>query len=93
MMSTVLPNLFKKYMQAGADTTPKYGGTGLGLAICKQLVMFSWLNSFVFNRMKWELNCIFKGSFMLFVFTMIIYFYDFCFYSYKNLEDDDSKYC
>ncbi|KAI3728182.1 hypothetical protein L6452_16814 [Arctium lappa] len=33
-----LPNLFKKYMQAGADTARKYGGTGLGLAICKQLV-------------------------------------------------------
>ncbi|KAF5771842.1 putative histidine kinase [Helianthus annuus] len=38
MSETVLPNLFKKYMQAGADTTPKYGGTGLGLAICKQLL-------------------------------------------------------
>ncbi|KAI3698410.1 hypothetical protein L2E82_41938 [Cichorium intybus] len=35
---TALPNLFKKYMQAGADTARKYGGTGLGLAICKQLV-------------------------------------------------------
>ncbi|KAL8195685.1 hypothetical protein R6Q57_025438 [Mikania cordata] len=35
---TVLPSLFKKYMQAGADTARKYGGTGLGLAICKQLV-------------------------------------------------------
>ncbi|PWA93146.1 histidine kinase 5 [Artemisia annua] len=35
---TALPNLFKKYMQAGADTQRKYGGTGLGLAICKQLV-------------------------------------------------------
>ncbi|CAL5421837.1 unnamed protein product [Camellia sinensis] len=33
-----LPNLFKKYMQVGADTARKYGGTGLGLAICKQLV-------------------------------------------------------
>nr|GEX93792.1 histidine kinase 5 [Tanacetum cinerariifolium] len=35
---TALPSLFKKYMQAGADTARKYGGTGLGLAICKQLV-------------------------------------------------------
>nr|XP_043607244.1 histidine kinase 5-like [Erigeron canadensis] len=35
---TALPNLFKKYMQAGTDTARKYGGTGLGLAICKQLV-------------------------------------------------------
>ncbi|XP_076936400.1 histidine kinase 5-like [Bidens hawaiensis] len=35
---TALPTLFKKYMQAGADTARKYGGTGLGLAICKQLV-------------------------------------------------------
>ncbi|GKC63558.1 histidine kinase 5-like protein [Tanacetum coccineum] len=35
---TTLPNLFKKYMQAAADTQWKYGGTGLGLAICKQLV-------------------------------------------------------
>ncbi|GJW09493.1 histidine kinase 5 [Tanacetum coccineum] len=34
---TRLPSLFKKYMQAGADTACKYGGTGLGLAICKQL--------------------------------------------------------
>ncbi|EYU22050.1 hypothetical protein ABFS82_01G039900 [Erythranthe guttata] len=33
-----IPTLFKKYMQAGADTARKYGGTGLGLAICKQLV-------------------------------------------------------
>ncbi|KAK4435711.1 Histidine kinase [Sesamum alatum] len=33
-----IPNLFKKYMQVGADTARKYGGTGLGLAICKQLV-------------------------------------------------------
>ncbi|KAL2544543.1 Histidine kinase 5 [Forsythia ovata] len=33
-----IPNLFKKYMQAGTDTARKYGGTGLGLAICKQLV-------------------------------------------------------
>ncbi|KAK9077812.1 hypothetical protein SSX86_006150 [Deinandra increscens subsp. villosa] len=35
---TTLPSIFKKDMQAGADTTRKYGGTGLGLAICKQLV-------------------------------------------------------
>ncbi|KAJ9537176.1 hypothetical protein OSB04_029909 [Centaurea solstitialis] len=35
---TAIPSLFKKYMQAGADTARKYGGTGLGLAICKQLV-------------------------------------------------------
>lgn len=34
-----IPTLFKKYMQAGADTARKYGGTGLGLAICKQLVI------------------------------------------------------
>ncbi|KAG6436502.1 hypothetical protein SASPL_101403 [Salvia splendens] len=33
-----MSNLFKKYMQVGADTARKYGGTGLGLAICKQLV-------------------------------------------------------
>ncbi|KAL7611110.1 hypothetical protein Lser_V15G13833 [Lactuca serriola] len=35
---TALPNLFKKYTQASADTARKYDGTGLGLAICKQLV-------------------------------------------------------
>ncbi|XP_042756325.1 histidine kinase 5 isoform X2 [Lactuca sativa] len=35
---TVLPNLFKKYTQASANTARKYDGTGLGLAICKQLV-------------------------------------------------------
>ncbi|CAI9277619.1 unnamed protein product [Lactuca saligna] len=35
---TALPNLFKKYSQASADTARKYDGTGLGLAICKQLV-------------------------------------------------------
>lgn len=43
-----IPTLFKKYMQAGADTARKYGGTGLGLAICKQLVNFLlWLLTFV----------------------------------------------
>lgn len=49
MSETALPNLFKKYMQAGADTARKYGGTGLGLAICKQLVMFSRLDSLVYS--------------------------------------------
>ncbi|KAG6433200.1 hypothetical protein SASPL_104808 [Salvia splendens] len=41
-----MSNLFKKYMQVGADTAWKYGGTGLGLAICKQLVelMGGYLN-------------------------------------------------
>ncbi|KAI3698414.1 hypothetical protein L2E82_41942 [Cichorium intybus] len=35
---TALPNLFKKDMQAGEDTSRKYAGSGLDLAICKQLV-------------------------------------------------------
>lgn len=33
-----LPDIFKNYRQAGADTSRLYGGTGLGLAISKRLV-------------------------------------------------------
>ncbi|NIM11458.1 MAG: response regulator [Candidatus Aminicenantes bacterium] len=34
----VLDHIFDKFIQAGPDTTRKYGGTGLGLTITKQLV-------------------------------------------------------
>ncbi|KAK1439338.1 hypothetical protein QVD17_05154 [Tagetes erecta] len=49
-----LPNLFKKYMCAGVDTTWKHDGTGLRLAISKQLVMFSGFNSFACELNKME---------------------------------------
>jgi two-component system sensor histidine kinase/response regulator len=34
----ILDHIFDKYIQAGPDTTRKYGGTGLGLTITKRLV-------------------------------------------------------
>lgn len=43
MAENAISNLFKKYMQVGADTARKYGGTGLGLAICKQLVILLYV--------------------------------------------------
>ena len=34
----VIPSLFKRFYQADASLTRKYGGTGLGLYICKSIV-------------------------------------------------------
>lgn len=38
MNPETLDHIFDKYIQAGPDTTRKYGGTGLGLTITKRLV-------------------------------------------------------
>jgi two-component system sensor histidine kinase/response regulator len=38
MKPEILDHIFDKYIQAGLDTTRKYGGTGLGLTITKRLV-------------------------------------------------------
>nr|GEX65109.1 histidine kinase 5 [Tanacetum cinerariifolium] len=47
---TALPNLFKKYMQAAADTQRKYGGTGLGEhEAMGRSSGFSFLLQFVFS--------------------------------------------
>jgi signal transduction histidine kinase len=38
MKPEILDHIFDKFIQAGPDTTRKYGGTGLGLTITKRLV-------------------------------------------------------
>jgi len=38
MPENVISSLFKRFFQADASITRKYGGTGLGLYICKNII-------------------------------------------------------